>query len=84
MSRDACYGYGMSRRRWHWAVALLERGRVVKADARYLDDAFDVEDIADAIAVIDKTTAVLQERGLDALIMRLPKNGFSGRRRSRQ
>ena len=27
VSRDAALSYGMSRRRWHWAVALLERAR---------------------------------------------------------
>jgi len=83
VSRDACYSYGMSRRRWHWAVALLERARVVRSDAKYLDDAFEVDDFADAIAAIDKTAAVLQERGIDALVMRLPRNGYSGRKQSR-
>lgn len=83
VSRDACYGYGMSRRRWHWAVALLERARVVKPDARYLDDAFDVEDLADALDAIDRTVKVLEQSGLASLEMRLPRNGFAGRRRSR-
>ena len=46
VGRQQALSYGMSRRRWHWAVALLERARVVKPDARYLDDAFDVEDLA--------------------------------------
>ena len=84
VSRDACYSYGMSRRRWHWGVALLERARVVASDAKYLDDAFEVDDFADALAMIDRTVKVLEERGLDALVMRLPRNGYSGRKSSRQ
>lgn len=83
VSRDAALSYGLSRRRWHWGVALLERARVVASDAKYLDDAFEVDDIADALAAIDRTVNVLQERGIDALVMRLPRNGRSGRRQSR-
>lgn len=82
VSRDACYSYGLSRRRWAWAVALLERARVVTADSRYVDDAFEIDDFADALAAIERTVKVLEERGLDALVMRLPRNGSSGRKRS--
>lgn len=83
VSRDTCVSYGLSRRRWHWAVALLERARVVKSDAKYLDDAFEVDDFADAITMIDKTATVLLERGIDGLVMRLPRNGYAGRKSSR-
>lgn len=83
VGRQQALSYGMSRRRWHWAVALLERARVVKPDARYLDDAFDVEDLADALAAIERTVKVLEQSGLASLEMRLPRNGFAGRRRSR-
>lgn len=83
VGRQQALSYGMSRRRWHWAVALLERARVVRHDARYLDDAFDVEDIADALASIDRTVKALQQAGLASLEMRLPRNGSSGRKRSR-
>jgi hypothetical protein len=83
VGRQQALSYGMSRRRWHWAVALLERARVVRHDARYLDDAFDVEDIADALASIDRTVKALQQAGLASLEMRLPRNGSAGRRRSR-
>src|SRR5512147_6920 len=47
VSRRNALSYGMSRRRWAWAVALLERARVVEPDAPYLDDAFTVDDLAD-------------------------------------
>lgn len=81
VSRGAAHSYGMSRQRWAWGVALLERARVIVPDARYVDDAFQLDDLADALAAIDKTVKVLEERGLDALAMRMPRNG--GRRRNR-
>lgn len=83
VSRTAALSYGLSRRRWMWGVALLERARVVAPDARYLDDSFEIDDIADALAAIERTVKVLEQSGLDALVMRLPRNGFSGRRQSR-
>lgn len=83
VSRTAALSYGMSRRRWHWAVALLERARVVAPDAHYMDDAFEVDDITDALAAVDRTVKLLEQSGLASLEMRLPKNGFSGRKRSR-
>jgi hypothetical protein len=83
VSRRAALSYGMSRRRWAWAVALLERARVVQADAPYLDDAFDVDtEIADAVGAIDRTVKVLEQQGLASLVMRLPNNGRITRRRS--
>ena len=82
VSRTAALSYGMSRRRWHWCIALLERARVIAPDARYVDDVFQFDDIADALAAIDRTVKLLQESGLASLEMRLPKNGSSGRKRS--
>lgn len=82
VSRSNAQSYGMSRQRWAWAVALLERARVVEPDARYLDDAFLLDDITDAVDAIDRTVKVLEERGLDALVMRMPKNGGGRRKRS--
>ena len=63
-------------------MALLERARIVEPDAKYLDDAFLLDDITDAVDAIDRTVKVLEERGLDALVMRLPKNGGGRRKRS--
>lgn len=82
VSRGAALSYGMSRRRWHWCIALLERARVIAPDARYVDDAFEVEDLADALAMLDRTVKVLQDGGLASLEMRMPRNGSSGRKRS--
>lgn len=85
VSRSKARSYEMSRHRWAWAVALLERARVVKANAPYLDDAFDDElGINDAIEMIDRTVKVLEQQGLASLVMRLPKNGRRGQRRSRK
>lgn len=83
VSRRNATTYGMSRRRWAWAVALLERARVVEPDAPFLDAAFTVDDIGDAVAAIDKTVDVLAAAGtLASLEMRLPNNGRVGGRRS--
>lgn len=82
VSRSNAQSYGMTRQRWAWAVALLERARVVEPDARYLDDAFLLDDITDAVDAIDRTVKVLEERGLDALVMRMPRNGGGRRNQS--
>lgn len=85
VSRAACRSYGMSRHRWAWAVALLERARVVKADASSLDNAFD-EDMGfvDAVAMVDQQVKVVEQLGIDVLKMRLPRNGKRGVNRARK
>jgi hypothetical protein len=80
VSRAAALSYGMSRRRWAWAVALLERARVVQADAPYMDDAFLLDEVEDAVIAVDRTVKVLEQQGLASLVMRLPSNGRRGRR----
>lgn len=83
VSRRNATTYGMSRRRWAWAVALLERARVVAPDAPHLDAAFQHDDIADALAEIDRAVNVLAAGGsLASLEMRLPNNGIASRKRS--
>jgi hypothetical protein len=82
VSRAAALSYGMSRRRWAWAVALLERARVVQADASYMDDAFLLDEVEDAVIAVDRTVKVLEQQGLASLVMRLPSNGRRGRKRS--
>jgi hypothetical protein len=85
VSRSKARSYEMSRHRWMWAVALLERARVAKANAAYLDDAFDDElGYNDAIEMVDRTVKVLEQQGLASLVMRLPKNGRRGQKRSRK
>jgi hypothetical protein len=85
VSRSKARSYGMSRHRWMWAVALLERARVAKANAPCLDDAFDDElGINDAIEMVDRTVKVVEQKGIELLSMRLPKNGRRGRKRSRK
>lgn len=73
---------GLSRRRWMWAVALLERARVVMSDARNLDDAFLLTDFNEVMAEIDHAVVVLEQKGLESLIMRLPRNGSNRKRRA--
>jgi hypothetical protein len=82
VSRRAALSYGMSRRRWAWAVALLERARVVAPDAPYLDDAFQVDELTDALQALERAAKVIGEAGLAALTMRLPNNGRGSRKRS--
>jgi hypothetical protein len=85
VSRSKARSYGMSRHRWMWAVALLERARVAKANAPYLDDAFDDElGINDAYEMVDRTVKVVEQKGIELLSMRLPKNGRRGQKRSRK
>jgi hypothetical protein len=50
-----------------------------------LDDAFDDElGINDAVEMVDRTVKVLEQQGLASLVMRLPKNGRRGQKRSRK
>jgi hypothetical protein len=82
VSRRAALSYGMSRRRWAWAVALLEKARVVKPDAKYLDDAFELDELDDALQALDRAAKVIGEAGLLSLTMRLPRDGRARRKRS--
>jgi hypothetical protein len=86
VTREKALSYGMSRHRWAWAVALLERARVVKPNSRCLDDAFILDEYDDVMEAIERTVRVLSEKddGLLSLQMKLPKNGKRGQRRSRK
>lgn len=66
ITRRDCESYGMSRRRWQWANALLEYARIrVKGEWHILD--FEL-----VIERLDASTTILEARGLDMLRLRLP------------
>lgn len=72
VSRRNALSYGMSIRRWQWAIALLKLARVV--DSRLsVADAFLFDDPADCLAAIDHAVKVVESRGLESLLMRLPR-----------
>lgn len=72
IARRQALSYGMSERRWAWGVALLKLSKVLAEDAAYADD-FEVDDLADALAAVDRAAAACERDGLARLILRLPK-----------
>ena len=52
VTRTACYGYGMSERRWAWAVALLKLAKVLDYNVVSADE-FDTDDMDTALAQVD-------------------------------
>ena len=72
VTRRACHGYGMSERRWAWAVAMLKVARLVEHNAPSIDD-FTVEDLDEALAAVDRATALCERDGLHRLVFRLPR-----------
>lgn len=74
VSRRACEGYGMPRRRWIWAVGLLRKARIVADQVPALDDAFDV-DLApdDALRMLETAVKVVEAAGMVSLVMRVPR-----------
>ena len=73
-SRAACLEYGISRRRWTWAMALLQCAhvRTTKGDWHQLDIAQFDGRLASAVKRIE-------DAGMQALHAWLPRNGFSGK-----
>lgn len=74
-SRAACLGYGISRRRWAWAMALLRVAQVRRHDGRWRDVKMESYESSLRGAV-----GIVERDGLQVLTDRLPRNGYSGRR----
>jgi hypothetical protein len=72
VTRRNCEGYGMSRRRWVWAVGLLKLARVL-GDQVGSADSFLIEDVEECRLAIERAVRAVESRGLETLIMRLPK-----------
>ena len=82
VTRRNAESYGMSRRRWVWAVGLLRVARVLDARTSTADE-FLIDDAADCLAAIDRAVKICEERGLESLILRLPKNHAKWPKRAR-
>lgn len=80
VTRRNCYTYGMPIRRWQWAIALLKVARVVDTQLA-VADSFLVDDTADCLQAIDHAVKVIEARGLESLIMRLPRGAARTPRR---
>ncbi len=82
VSRRHCLSYGMSRRRWAWAVALLKLAGVLAIDCPHAD-VFQVDDLDECIRRIDKAVAKVEKSDdLAPLIFRLPKGAVGVKRKA--
>lgn len=72
VSRRQCVSYGMSERRWMWAMALLKLAGVIPMECTFADD-FLVEDVAEIDSRIDRAVRRVEGNGLSLLKFRLPK-----------
>ena len=61
----------MTRRRWIWAVGLLRVGRVL--DSNVPADDLILDNLNDCLAAIDHAVKVVEARGIESLIMRMPR-----------
>ncbi len=74
VTRRACKSFGMSERRWMWAVALLKLAGVLPINMGWADE-FTVTDPDECTRRIDRATAkVAAADSLGMLIFRLPRN----------
>lgn len=72
VSRRACYSYGMSVRRWQWAVGLLRLARILDVGVVVADD-FLLDDVQDCLQAIDRAVTVVEGGGWERLLLRLPR-----------
>lgn len=72
VTRRNCYTYGMSIRRWQWAIALLKIARVVDSQLT-IADSFLLDDVQDCLAAIEHAVKVVEGGGIERLIVRLPR-----------
>jgi len=72
VSRRNAATYGMSARRWAWAVAMLRLAKVLPYPGNDAD-AFQIDDFDECIAAIDRMAAVLaeQDNGIERLVLRM-------------
>lgn len=77
-SRAAALGYGISRRRWMWARALLKKAGCVDYRGEWVD--YDLDGFEQALAGAVECVEVV---GVETLRFALPKNGYSGKHASK-
>jgi len=70
VSRRNCESYGMTQQRWAWGMALLRAAGIVPYPGD--SDAFTVETLDDALAMIDQEVKRIEARGdLSRLALRM-------------
>lgn len=72
IARRQAYEYGMSERRWAWALALLKLAGVVAIDTSWADEFLD-DDPVSIESRIQRAIAKVENNGVSLLIFRLPK-----------
>lgn len=73
-SRNTALQYGISRRRWMWARALLKRAGCMDHRGEWVD--YDLDGFERALI---GSVEIVEGLGIDALKLALPKNGYSGK-----
>lgn len=72
ISRRNCLAYGMSERRWAWAIALLKVAKVLDITASWADD-FLLDDVQLCADALDRAVRKLESNGIGPLVFRLPR-----------
>lgn len=73
-TRAACMEYGISRRRWAWAMALLKIALVRRHDDIWRDVSMDAFE-----ASLRGAVGIVERDGVQALVDRMPRNGYGGK-----
>ena len=73
-SRSSALNYGISRRRWAWARALLKKSGCMDYGGEWLD-----RDLNGFETSLNGTVERVERLGVDLLKIALPKNGYSGK-----
>lgn len=82
VTRAACEGYGMPRRRWIWAVGLLRVASIVDVGRGPIDE-FLIEDLTQCLAALDRATARMERDGIVSMILRMPRGAAVFPKRAR-
>lgn len=73
-SRSSALRYGISRRRWAWARTLLKRAGCMDHRGGWVD--YDLDGFERALT---GAVGIIENLGIDALKLALPRNGYSGK-----
>lgn len=79
IARRQAMSYGMSERRWAWALALLKLAGVVAMDTSWADEFLD-DDLASVESRIKRAIGKVESNGISLLIFRLPKGRARAKR----
>lgn len=73
-SRSTALSYGISRRRWAWARALLKKSGCMDFSGEWMDRDLDGYERS-LVGAVER----IERLGVDVLKLALPKNGYSGK-----